>query len=78
MKIGQLTFNQIDNEEFFQDNNLMVLFYYIDSCVGERGKYLKNISLFDVCKDWFDNYLDQEVYEIWKKRLNGEYHDKDR
>lgn len=73
MQIGQLTFNQIDNEEFFQDNNLIALFYYIDPCVGERGNYLKNISLFDVLKDWFDNYLDEEVYAIWYKRLEKEY-----
>ena len=72
MRIGDLTFNQIDSEEFFQDNNLTALFFYIDTCVGGRRQYMTNISLYDALKDWYDNYLDEEVYLVWKKRLDEE------
>lgn len=72
MRIGDLTFNQIDNEEYFQDHNLIALFFHIDTCVGERRQWITNVSLYDALRDWFDNYLDEEVYLIWKKRLDEE------
>ena len=71
VRIGDLTFNQIDNEEFFHNANLLVLFYYVDCSV--RRDYLANVCLFAVLEDWFDNFLDHEVYLIWKKRLEKEY-----
>ena len=71
VRIGDLTFNQIDSEEFFHDNNLLVLFYYVDCSV--RREFLSNVCLFDALNDWFDNFLDFEVYMIWRKRLEKEY-----
>lgn len=70
-RIGDLTFNQIDNEEFFHDNNLLALFYYIEN--SHRREFLSNVRLFAVLEDWFDNFLDLEVYQIWKERLKKEY-----
>jgi hypothetical protein len=70
-RIGDLTFNQIDSEEFFHDNNLLALFYYIEN--SQRREFLSNVRLFSVLEDWFDNYLDLEVYQIWKERLEKEY-----
>lgn len=70
-RIGDLTFNQIDSEEFFHDNNLLALFYYIEN--SQRREFLSNVRLFAVLEDWFDNYLDLEVYQIWKERLEKEY-----
>jgi hypothetical protein len=70
-RIGDLTFNQIDSEEFFHDNNLLALFYYIEN--SQRREFLSNVRLFSVLEDWFDNFLDFEVYQIWKARLKKEY-----
>ncbi len=66
-----MSLDQIGEEEYFQDHNLIALYYYIMG--NTRCEWLSSIRLYDVLTDWFDNNLDVEVYNIWKKRLDAVY-----